>query len=65
MRQAFYLRGNDFYFSSLNAKAEHTENTMLDDLLHGWRVFLSFRWIVIIVGAFSFIVMCWLLLRMF
>jgi hypothetical protein len=32
---------------------------MLDDLIHGWRVFLSFRWIVIIVASFSFIVMCW------
>jgi len=35
------------------------ENTVLDDLRHGWKVFISFRWIVIIVGAFSFIIMCW------
>lgn len=48
-----------FTFRHLTPRAEHSENTMLDDLLHGWRVFLSFRWIVIIVAAFSFIVMCW------
>ena len=35
------------------------ENSVLEDLLHGWKVFISFRWIVVIVGAFSFIVMCW------
>ena len=48
-----------FTFRHLTPRAEHSENTMLDDLLHGWRVFLSFRWIVIIFAAFSFIVMCW------
>jgi MFS family permease len=48
-----------FTFRHLTPRAQKSENTMLDDLLHGWRVFLSFRWIVIIVGAFSFIVMCW------
>jgi MFS family permease len=48
-----------FTFRHLTPRAEHSENTMLDDLLDGWRVFLSFRWIVIIVAAFSFIVMCW------
>ncbi len=29
----------------------------MGDLVHGWRVFVSFRWIVVIVGAFSIIVM--------
>ena len=57
---SFFISGlMIFTFRHLTPRAEHTENTMLDDLLHGWRVFLSFRWIVIIVGAFSFIVMCW------
>jgi predicted membrane-bound spermidine synthase len=32
---------------------------MLDDLRHGWKVFLSFRWIVILVFSWSFLVMCW------
>ena len=57
---SFFISGlMIFTFRHLTPRAEHTENTMVDDLLHGWRVFLSFRWIVIIVGAFSFIVMCW------
>ena len=57
---SFFISGlMIFTFRHLKPRAEHTEKTMLDDLLHGWRVFLSFRWIVIIVGAFSFIVMCW------
>ena len=36
-----------------------SESTMLDDLRHGWKIFLSFRWIVVIVAAFGLIVMCW------
>jgi predicted MFS family arabinose efflux permease len=53
---SFFISGlMIFTFRHLTPRAEHTENTMLDDLLHGWKVFLSFRWI----GAFSFIVMCW------
>ena len=48
-----------FTFRHLTSRAEHTENTMIDDLRHGWKVFISFRWIVIIVAVFSFIVMCW------
>jgi MFS family permease len=57
---SFFISGlMIFTFRHLTPRAQHTENTMLDDLLHGWKVFLSFRWIVIIVGAFSFIVMCW------
>jgi hypothetical protein len=31
--------------------------SMLGDLRHGWRVFISFRWVVVIVLAFSVIVM--------
>ena len=57
---SFFISGlMIFTFRHLTPRAEQTENTMLDDLLHGWKVFLSFRWIVIIVGAFSFTVMCW------
>jgi MFS family permease len=57
---SFFISGfMIFTFRHLTPRAQKTENTMLDDLLHGWKVFLSFRWIVIIVGAFSFIVMCW------
>lgn len=31
--------------------------SMVGDLVHGWRVFVSYRWVVVIVLAFSFIVM--------
>jgi fucose permease len=42
----------------LTEQAE-SETSMLDDLIHGWKIFLSFRWIVVIVAAFGLIVMCW------
>ena len=48
-----------FTFRHLTPRAEHSENSMIDDLHHGWKIFISFRWIVIIVAVFSFIVMCW------
>jgi MFS family permease len=57
---SFIVSGALIYsFRHLSPAAEATENTMIDDLQHGWRVFISFRWIVVIVMAFSFIVMCW------
>ena len=57
---SFFISGlMIFTFRHLTPRAQKSENTMLDDLVHGWKIFLSFRWIVIIVGAFSFIVMCW------
>jgi predicted MFS family arabinose efflux permease len=36
-----------------------TENSMFDDLIHGWKIFISFRWIVIGVFGFSFIILAW------
>jgi MFS family permease len=48
-----------FTFRHLTPRAEHNENSMFDDLRHGWKVFISFKWIVIIVAVFSFVVMCW------
>jgi MFS family permease len=36
-----------------------SENSMLSDLAHGWRVFTSYKWIVVVVAAFSLIVMVW------
>ena len=41
------------------AKPHDSGESVMSDLIHGWRVFLSFRWIVVIVGCFSFIVMVW------
>jgi MFS family permease len=57
---SFFIAGAlVFTFRHLTPRAQSTENTMLDDLRHGWRVFLSFKWIVILVFSWSFLVMCW------
>lgn len=41
------------------AKPHESGESVIADLVHGWKVFLSFRWIVVIVASFSFIVMVW------
>ena len=57
---SFFISGAlVFTFRHLTPRAEKTENSMLDDLLHGWKVFLSFRWLVILVFSCSFLFMCW------
>jgi hypothetical protein len=48
-----------FSFRHLSPRSLQTENTMLDDLIHGWKIFISFRWIVIGVFGFSFIILAW------
>ena len=48
-----------FTLRHLTPIIKDSKNSMIDDLVHGWRVFTSFRWIVIIVMSFSFILMCW------
>jgi hypothetical protein len=48
-----------FTLRHLTPKLVDSKNSMFDDLIDGWKVFTSFRWIVIIVISFSFIVMCW------
>ena len=45
-----------FSFREVSSPHESGES-MFGDLAHGWRVFLSFRWIVVITLAFSLIVM--------
>ena len=42
----------------VHAKSE-SEHSMLFDLKHGWKVFISYRWIVVEVAGFSVIVMAW------
>ena len=44
---------------NLTPALQVVENKVLKDLKDGWKVFISFRWIVVIVSCFSFIVMCW------
>lgn len=39
------------------SKPHASGESMMGDLVHGFRVFVSFRWVVVIVIAFSFIVM--------
>jgi MFS family permease len=48
-----------FSLRHLTPIIKDSKNTMFDDLIHGWQVFTSFRWIVIGVISFSFIAMCW------
>ena len=46
-----------FSFRHVSTRGEKTENSMFDDLIHGWKIFISFRWIVIGVFGFSFIIL--------
>lgn len=39
------------------SKPNESEESMLGDLVHGWRVFITFKWVWVITLAFSFIVM--------
>jgi len=39
------------------SKPNESEESMLGDLVHGWRVFVSFKWVWVVTLAFSFIVM--------
>ncbi len=41
------------------AKPHESGESVMADLVHGWKVFLSFRWIVVVVASFSLIVMVW------
>ena len=57
---SFFISGLLVYtFRHLTPRVTGTENSMLTDLRYGWGVFLSFKWIVNLVFAWSFIVMCW------
>ena len=47
-----------FSFRHVSTKSE-SEESMFGDLVHGWRVFISYKWIVVVVGAFSLLVMVW------
>lgn len=47
------------HFRHLTPPHLNHENSMLEDLREGWKVFRSFPWIVITVAGFSLIVMVW------
>ena len=46
-------------FGHVVAKRPADENSMIDDLVHGWKVFLSYRWVVAIIAGTSFLMMAW------
>ncbi|TSA19788.1 MAG: MFS transporter, partial [Actinomycetales bacterium] len=48
-----------FSFRHVSAKSAPNENSMFDDLIHGWKIFISYRWIVIGVFGFSFVILAW------
>jgi predicted MFS family arabinose efflux permease len=57
---SFMISGVMIYsFRHLTPRASHSENTVLAYLRHGWKVFISFKWIVVLVLSWSFLVMCW------
>lgn len=41
------------------SKPSASQESMLGDLVHGWRVFTSFRWVVVVVAASGFVVLTW------
>ena len=54
---SFFVAGL-LVWSFRHASQPHVSGeSMLGDLAHGWRVFLSFRWVVVVVASFSIIVM--------
>ena len=48
-----------FTFRHVSRRADSGES-VLGDLVHGWRVFVSLRWVVIVVAALTFLAW-WLL----
>ena len=48
-----------FSFRHVSPRSAQTENSIFDDLIHGWKIFISYRWIVIGVFGFSFIILAW------
>ena len=40
-------------------RPQDSGQTVIADLVHGWKVFISYRWIVVVVASFSLIVMVW------
>jgi MFS family permease len=55
---ASFLLAGLLVFTFRQVSVPHVSGeTVWGDLVHGWRVFVSFRWVVVIVLSFSFIVM--------
>lgn len=55
-----FLVAGILVFSFRHVSKPHvSEETMLGDLAHGWRVFTSYKWVVVVVACFSIVVMSW------
>lgn len=48
-----------FSFRKLTVVTEESSSSMFSDLIHGWKIFISYRWIVAGVAGFSAIMMSW------
>jgi MFS family permease len=48
-----------YSFRKVSIVSEESNSSILADLIHGWKVFISYRWIVAGVFGFSAIMMSW------
>lgn len=56
---SFLVAGGLVFSIRRLSKSHVSGESVLGDILHGWKVFISYRWVVVGVVAFSFIVMSW------
>ncbi len=57
---ASFLVAGILVFSFRSVSTPHVSGeSPMGDLAHGWRVFWSYRWVVVIVACFSFVIMVW------
>lgn len=55
----FLIAGILVYSIRLSSTAKKSDEGMFGELAHGWKVFISLRWVVVIVGTFSIFVLAW------
>ena len=56
---SFLVAGGLVFSIRRLSKSHVSGESVLGDIVHGWKVFISYRWVVVGVVAFSFIVMSW------
>lgn len=56
---SFLVAGGLIFSIRRLSRAHVSGESVLGDIVHGWKVFISYRWVVVGVVAFSFIVMSW------
>mgnify|MGYP006285792317 FL=1 len=55
----FLIAGFLVWSIRLSSTATKSDEGMWGELVHGWKVFISFRWVVVVVASFSLFVMAW------